>query len=190
MVLVFRSFRMVSLNSFCATRHTLGGALQGYVSVPALRGGCITPTCVYFSSFSINNSSRHSYKFPKIFTYESVICFYAQYENLLVKFKVKCSNTKKREWASLRRAGRPCGQRSNSSMQLFRVLVGAKRRVLSCVVKLGMNKGLSRLLAVVRFGEPFGHGVHNVASQDNPKKRERYNKSCISSDSKNEGRIV
>jgi len=185
MVLVFRSLRMISLRSFCATRQTLGGALQGYVSVPAL--GYITPPCVHFFSLHIDNVSGHSYKFLKIFTYESVICFYAQYSNLLAQFKIKCSNTGKRKWASLRRAGRPCVQRSNSSMQLFRVLVGAKRRVLIYGVKLGMDKGLSTLLVVVRCGEPLVHGMHNGINQDNPRKRERYNKSCISSGKKMKG---
>jgi hypothetical protein len=106
----FSSLRMVSLKSFCAPRQTLGGALQGYVCVPSLGLGCITPPCVYFSSFHIDNLSRHFYKFPKIFTYDSIIYFYAQYSNLLVQFKIKCSHTEKREWASLRRADRPCGQ--------------------------------------------------------------------------------
>ncbi len=178
MILVdFSSFRMVSLKSFCATRHTLGGALQGYVCVPSLGCGCITPPHVYFSNLRIDNPSRHSCKFLKIFTDKSFSYFMLNIQICMYNSRYKCSNTGKRKWASLRRAGRPCVQRSNSSMQLFRVLVGAKRRVLIYVVKLGMNKGLSTLLVVVRCGEPLVHGMHNYINQDNPKKRERYNKS-------------
>ena len=110
MILVWSPFRMGSLQSFCATRHTLGGALQGYVCVPSLGGGCITPTCVYFSSFHRDNLSRHSHKFLKIFTKGSNENFYTQCQHMLVQFKIECSNTEKRKWASLRRADRPCGQ--------------------------------------------------------------------------------
>ena len=55
MTLVFSSFRIGSLKSFCATRQTLGGVLQGYVCVPSLGCGCITPPCVYSSFCLLNN---------------------------------------------------------------------------------------------------------------------------------------
>ena|SRR5436190_23386498 len=49
MTLVFCFCSFSSLRSFCATRQTLGGALQGYVCVPSLGVGCILPPCVHFS---------------------------------------------------------------------------------------------------------------------------------------------
>ena len=49
MTLVFSSFRICSHKSFCAQRQAPSRALQGYVCVPTLGVGCITPPCVLFS---------------------------------------------------------------------------------------------------------------------------------------------
>jgi hypothetical protein len=110
MTFVFSSFRMISLKSFCATRHTLGSALLGYVCAPLFRVGCITPTCVYFSLFSMDNVSRHFCYKLSIFTDKSIVYFYDKCSNMIVEFNIKRSNTRKWKWASLRRADRPCGQ--------------------------------------------------------------------------------
>jgi len=66
MIFVFRSFRMISLKSFCALRQTLGGALQGYVSVPTL--GCITPPCVHFL-LTNNVDQKYQTQISPIFSY-------------------------------------------------------------------------------------------------------------------------
>lgn len=101
MILVCSSFRMGSLKSFCAKRHTLGGALQGCACVPSLGGGCITPTCVYFSSFDIDNLSRHSCKFPKIFTDKLFSYSMLNIHIYMYNSKYKCSSVE-----GVKRAGR------------------------------------------------------------------------------------